>query len=74
VESRKQALPVFTTICVMIGVLVTIQLWLLSASVEALLAGKADLARPATVASLVLFGVSGSLLRHATAIDRRIEK
>jgi len=73
-ESRRQATPVFTTICVMIGVLVTIQLWLLSASVEAVLAGQVDPAIFATIASLVLFCVSGGLLRTATVLDRRLRK
>jgi hypothetical protein len=72
--SRKQATPVFTTICVLIGVLVTVQLWLLSASVEALLADQRSPAVPATLASLVLFCASAGLLRHATALDRRIDE
>ena len=71
-ESRKHVTPVFTTICVMIGVLVTIQLWLLSASVEAMLGGRSALAVPATIASAALFAVSGGLLRWAMALDRRL--
>jgi hypothetical protein len=69
-HSRKQATPVFTTVCVLIGVLVTVQLWLLSASVEALLAGQTGPALPATLASLALFTVSACLLRYAMSIDR----
>ena len=73
-RSRKQAAPVFTMICVLIGVLVTVQLWLLSASVEALLAGQTGPAVPATIASFALFCMSAGILRYATAIDRRIDE
>jgi hypothetical protein len=70
-ESRKQATPVFTTICVLIGVVVTVQLWLLSASLEAMLAGDNGAAVSGTAASAVLFCISGGLLVYATSLDRR---
>ncbi len=46
-ETRAQAVPLFTAICVLIGVLVVLQLWLLAASLESVLAGDAGRNRSA---------------------------
>lgn len=69
-RTRAQATPMFTTICVLVGVLVVLQLWLLSASVEAVLGGEPRPAVAATLAQLVLFAASAGLLRYALVIDR----
>jgi hypothetical protein len=74
VETRKQATPVFTTLCVLIGVLVTIQLWLLSAALESVLAGKCDAAWPAACASAALFVVCAGLLAYGLALDARLQR
>ena len=73
-RTRRQATPMFTTICVLVGVLVIIQLWLLSASVESVLGDAPGPAVPATIASLVLFALSAGLLRYALVVDRKSER
>ena len=71
VNTRRQLLPVFTAITVLIGVLVILQLWLLAASVEATLGGAGAIAVPATIASAVLLVANASLLLFVVALDRR---
>ena len=70
-DARKQALPVFTAVTVLVGIGVILQLWLLSASLEGMLTGEGHVALPATVASAFLFAVNGSLLLYVLRVDRR---
>jgi hypothetical protein len=72
VETRSQALPLFTAACVLIGVLVVVQLWLLAASLESMLAGDAAPAVPATIASAAILATNAGLLRGVVALDRRV--
>jgi membrane associated rhomboid family serine protease len=72
VDGRKQALPIFTMVVVLIGVCVVLQLWLLSASLEGSLAGERDIAVPATAASAALFALSAGLLLYVRDVDRRV--
>lgn len=71
-ETRAQALPLFTAICVLIGVLVILQLWLLAASLESMLAGDVGPATPAALASAGLLAANAGLLLYVVALDRRI--
>jgi hypothetical protein len=73
-ETRAQAVPLFTAICVLIGVLVVLQLWLLAASLESVLASDAGPAIPATIASAVLLATNFALLRYVVSLDRRIRE
>ena len=70
--SRDQATNVFTAICLLVGLLVVVQVWLLSASLESLFAGEGAMALPATLASAVLFFVNGGLLSYVLRLDRRV--
>jgi hypothetical protein len=70
-ETSRQGTTLFTGICLLIGVLVIIQLWLLSATLEAALSGEPRLALPATTASLVLFACNGGLLWYVRDFDNR---
>lgn len=72
IDARKQALPIFTAVVVLLGVGVVLQLWLLSASLEGLLTGKGGLATPATIASAALFLVNAGLLAYVLRVDRRV--
>jgi hypothetical protein len=72
INARKQALPVFTVVVVLVGVDVVLQLWLLSASLEGVLTGKGGVAIPATAASAVLFAANGWLLAYVLGVDRRV--
>src|SRR5262249_30736100 len=69
-ETRRRGLTLFSAICAFIGTLLVIQLWLVSASLDALLGGDRSIAGPAAAASLALFAVNGALLLHALRYDR----
>lgn len=69
---RKQGLTLFTGILCLIGTVVIVQLWLVTAALEALLAGHRDVLVPAAIASLALLGLNGGLLLFVLALDRRI--
>src|SRR5262249_61138065 len=71
-DTPRQALPLFTAICVLVGTLVVIQLWLLSAAIDALLGGHMTVLLPAAADSIVVFLVNGALLLHARNLDRRV--
>jgi membrane protease YdiL (CAAX protease family) len=71
---RDQATPVFTAICFFIATVVVIQLWLVSAALDALLGGRTAVAAPAAAASVVLFLVNGAFLLYAVALDRRTRR
>jgi hypothetical protein len=67
---RTQALPALTLLAFLVGVIVVLQLWLLGASLEGILRGRANIAPPAALASLVLFFISLGLLAYVRRIDR----
>jgi hypothetical protein len=69
VESARET-ALFSGVCLFNGTLVVIQLWLLSAAIDALLAGDATVPVAAAVASLVLFAGSGLLLLRALPPSR----
>jgi len=63
-----------TAICAFVGFIVIIQLWLVSAALDALLSGDRTVLAPAAVASLVLALVNGGLLLHALHFDRAVRR
>lgn len=71
-QTRQQGSVLFAGVLVLIATLVIIQLWLLTAALEALLAHAYAVLVPATVASLVLFAVNALLLGYVVAFDRKI--
>ncbi len=73
-ETRQQGLSLMTAICLLIGVLLVIQLWLVAAALDGLLSGEKGILVPAGIASLVLFLVNGGLLLFVQAFDRRVER
>lgn len=73
-ESRRQGTTLFTAILVLISTLVVIQLWIVSAGVEALLGDSIDVLVPAAIASLVLLLGNGGLLLYILSFDRRIRR
>jgi hypothetical protein len=56
----------------LIAILVIIQMWLLTAAVEAALAGSARATLPAVIASGVLTVTCGGLYRYVSRIDREM--
>lgn len=71
-ETRHQGKALMTALCLFIGIIVIVQLWLLSAAVDALLSGNTTVLVPATLASLALFAVNFGLLMYGVSFDRRI--
>lgn len=61
-----------TAICCLIAVVFIIQLWIVSASLDALLSNSLTTLAPAAVASLALLAVNTVLLSLALRTDRRI--
>ncbi|HEX2488780.1 MAG TPA: DUF6755 family protein [Blastocatellia bacterium] len=61
---------VYGILCVVI-VLVVLQFWLLTATMNAYLGGDTEVVWPAAIASLVCFLLNLGLLRHLYAMDRR---
>ena len=73
-HTRQQGAVLFSGILVLLATLVIIQLWLLTAGLEALLAGTRDVLAPAAIASLTLFLVNALLLRYVLSFDARIRR
>jgi hypothetical protein len=55
----------------LVGILVAIQLWLGSASLEAVFSDETEVLVPALIASFVLFLMNVGLLVHGLSFDRR---
>lgn len=72
--TRHQGLPLFTGICFLIGTLVVIQLWLLSAALEAALSAERGVLLPAALASLGLLAVNAGLLWYVIDFDHRLRR
>jgi membrane protease YdiL (CAAX protease family) len=70
-ETSRQGTTLFTGICLLIGLLLIVQLWLIAAALDAALGGQAQLAVPASVASLALFACNAGLLWYVFDFDRR---
>jgi hypothetical protein len=72
VETRQQGLPLFSAVLALIAILVVIQLWLVAAAVEALMARQTGVLVPTAIASCVLFALSGGLLWYVVSFDTRL--
>ncbi len=70
---QKQGTTLFTALLVLIGVAVVVQLWLLAATVDALLRHQSDTPLHAAIASGVLCLINGALLLYVFHFDRRIK-
>ena len=73
-ETRRQGRALLTALCLFIGIVLVVQLWLLSAAVDALLGGDDAVLVPATLASLALVAVNAGLLAYGLAFDRRVRR
>src|SRR5262245_6326112 len=58
-ETRQQGLTLFSALLVLIATLVVLQLWLIAAALDALLAQHLEVLAPTAVASIVLSLMSG---------------
>jgi len=73
-KRQEQGTTLFTALLVFVSVGVVVQLWLLSASVDAVF--RADKATPlhAAIASGVLFLINGALLLYLFGFDARARR
>ena len=71
-ETRQQAFALFTAVSLLIGIIVIIQLWLVGAALDALLAGQTTVLAPAALASAALLAINAGLLVLIARLDRRV--
>jgi len=71
-RTREQGSVLFAGVLVMIATLVIIQLWLLTAALDALLAHTYDVLMPAAVGSTVLCAANALLLRYVMTFDAAV--
>lgn len=71
-ETRSQGTVLFSGILVLIGTLVIVQLWLVTAGLEALLSEHREVLLPAAIASAVLFVINAFLLWYVVSFDDRL--
>ncbi len=67
--SRAQRMTIVNGILAIVVLIVVLQLWLLTATMNAFLGGHAAVAVPALVASLVCLGLNAGLLRYLYRLD-----
>ena len=73
-ETRQQGTILFSAVLVLIATLVVIQLWLVAAALDALLARQFAVLLPTAFASLTLFLLSGGLLWYVMSFDARLRQ
>ena len=71
VLSRQQKMTIVFGILSIVVVIVILQLWLLTATMNAFLAGQERVIIPALIASLICFGLNGGLLFYIYRMERR---
>jgi uncharacterized membrane protein (GlpM family) len=69
--SRQQKTTIVFGILSIIVMMVVLQLWLLTATMNAFLAGQERVIIPAAVASIVCFALNAGLLRYIYRMERR---
>ena len=66
---RKQGTTLYSAILALVATTVVLQLWLLTVSTEALLAGRRSTLIPAAIGSTVLLLINAGLLRYVFRFD-----
>jgi hypothetical protein len=69
--SLQQKLTIVSGILAIVGVIVILQLWLLTATMNAFLGGEETVILPAAIASAVCVALNTGLLRYLYQMDRR---
>jgi hypothetical protein len=70
IHTREQRLTIVYGMLCFVLVLVVLQLWLLTATMEAYLGGDDAVVWPAALASLVCFLLIGGLIRYLYALEQ----
>lgn len=73
-EAPKQGTTLFTALLILVGTAVVVQLWLVTAAMEALLAHEYHVLTPLALGSLVLFALNAGLLKFLYDFDRRLAR
>ena len=73
-ETRQQGSTLFSAVLVLIALLVVIQLWLVAAALDALVARQFAVLVPTAIASGMLFVLSGGLLWYVVSFDARLRQ
>ena len=69
--SRKQKTTIVFAILSVVVMMVLLQLWLLTATMNAYLAGQERVIVPAAIASIICFALNAGLLRYIYRMERR---
>ena len=69
--SRQQKTTIVFGILSIVLMMVVLQLWLLTATMNAFLAGQERVIIPAAVASIICFALNAGLLRYIYRMERR---
>jgi hypothetical protein len=69
-KSRRQRLSIVYGILAVVLILIVMQLWLLTATMNAYLGGNDTIVWPAALASIVCLGLNVGLLRYLILLDR----
>lgn len=71
---QAQGTTLFTALLVLVGIGVVLQLWLLAASVDALLRHQGSTAVHAAIGSAIVFAINGLLVLYVFHFDRKIKQ
>lgn len=71
---QSQGTTLFTALLVLIGIGVVVQLWLLAASVDAILRHEKGTPVHAAIGSAALFVINGLLVLYVFNFDRKIKQ
>lgn len=71
---RSQGTTLFTAILILVATTVVVQLWLLTVSMEALLAHETKTLVPAAIGSSVLLLINAGLLRYVFRFDHEAQR
>jgi len=66
---RAQRMPIVNAMLAFVVLIVIVQLWLLTATMNAYLGGDTSTVVPAALASLVCLGLNAGLLRYLFGLD-----
>ena len=69
--SRQQKTTIVFGILSIVVMVVVLQLWLLTATMNAFLAGQERVIVPAAIASIICFALNGGLLTYVYRMERR---
>ena len=71
---RSQGTTLFTAILMLVATTEVVQLWLLTVSMEALLAHETKTLIPAAIGSTVLLFINAGLLRYVFRFDHEVQR